>query len=83
MSTFTATHDRDVDGPGFDRRRLAPEHLPRILELTSTLCAVNAELSSRSRPVSLDPRAPRPSAPPELVDRRRMLLDELHQLIDG
>jgi hypothetical protein len=70
-----AAAEWDVDGPGFDRQRLAPDRVPRVLELTSRLCAVNAA------------RRTGPGTEPELGDdyaeRRRQLLDELHRLIAG
>ena len=80
MTTFAA--EGDVDRPGFDRQRLAPDRIPRVLELTSTLCAMNAELSLRNQPTSLDPRVSR-ELPADVAARRRALLDELHRLIAG
>jgi hypothetical protein len=83
MTTSAIPCDHDGDGPGFDRRRLDPERVPRVLELTTSLCAVNDALAVRLRPTRVDRRSAsaRPSAPEELVDRRRLLLDELHRLI--
>jgi hypothetical protein len=80
MATFAT--EGDLDGPGFDRRRLAPDRIPRVLELTSALCAMNAELSLRAAPARLDRRVAR-DVPAEVAARRRALFDELHELISG
>jgi hypothetical protein len=81
MTTSAVPRDDDRDGPGFDRRRLDPDRVPRVLELTTSLCAVNDQLAVRLQPARVDRWSKRPSSPEELVDRRQLLLDELHRLI--
>jgi hypothetical protein len=81
MTTF-AEPGGDLEGPGFDRQRLAPDRIPRVLELTSNLCAMNADLSLQATPAWVG-RRPSREIPPEVAARRRALLDELHRLIAG
>jgi hypothetical protein len=75
--TASAAPHWETGRPGFDRERLPADRLPRILELTSTLCTVNAELRDRSS--APDPHGTRPITR-ELEALREQLLDELHRL---
>lgn len=59
----------DADVPRFDRRRLEPDLLARVLTLTSSLCAVNDAL-----------REPGPKHRTQLEARRSALLEELQRL---
>jgi hypothetical protein len=81
MTAFVGPQ-REVDGPGFDRQRLSPDRIPRVLELTSTLCAMNEQLSRRTGPHPSFPLT-RPDVPADVADQRRALLEELHRLITG
>ena len=86
MTMPAAPYDPDVDRsandqPGFDRRRLDPDRVPRVLELTRAMCAVNDELAVRRRRSRTDRWSPLPTEPEELAARRRLLLEELHRLI--
>jgi hypothetical protein len=81
MTMFAERHG-DVDEPGFDRQRLSADRIPRVIELTSRLCALNAELPLPTRRAGLG-RAGMRDVPDHLARRRRELLDEIHRLISA
>jgi len=81
MTTPAVHEDPEIDGPRFDRRRLDPVRVAQVLEVTTSLCAVNNELGVRLRRKRFDRWSSPPPEPEELTGRRRVLLDELHRLI--